>query len=218
VKKTINSFLFLVCLFQQVQGQINKGVTSSGGGINFYSRNIDRADGNAKQTNFSFAPNISYFLAKNLSLGIEVGYSYENSSNSSISPGPYIESTSKSFSVGPFIRYYKMLNEHVSLFGQASFTVGFPRNEVSNFQSGGFMSTNNYRTIQLVAGLQPGITFFITKRLALEGSYGFIGYRRQQQKSETGIPTTVTDNSESSFELSFNPSSLGLGLQYYFSR
>jgi hypothetical protein len=218
MKKTIGCLLFLMCLFQQVQAQINKGVSALGGSLHFVSRNIDRADGNAKQTNFAFQPSISYFLAKNLSLGIEVGYSYENNRNYPISPGPYIESTLKSFSVGPFIRYYKALNEHVSLFGQGSFIVGFPRNEVHSFQSGGITSTSNYHATQIVAGVNPGITFFITQRLALEGSYGFIGYRHQQDKSETGIPATVTHNSGSSFELSFNPSSLGLGLQYYFSR
>jgi hypothetical protein len=68
--------------------------------------------------------------------------------------------------------------------------------------------------MSLNAGVSPGISIYVSKRVALEANYGFIGYTMNNSKTETaGIETT---SSQGSFGLNLNPSTLKFGVSILF--
>jgi hypothetical protein len=64
-------------------------------------------------------------------------------------------------------------------------------------------------------GLQPGLSFFMSKKLALETSIGSLGYRRITREDNND---NFSNSSTNSFEFSFslNASDFLFGLFYYF--
>ncbi len=117
-----------------------------------------------KATSFSFAPEIGYFIAKNLAVGI--GLDYERSNFSS----------QKAITIAamPFARYYFAEQGKFKFFGQAGAGYAFRKMKGSTYRNRDYSYSSNKFTYK--AGL--GASYFLTKNIALEGmlQYDNINY------------------------------------------
>jgi hypothetical protein len=66
--------------------------------------------------------------------------------------------------------------------------------------------------------LQPGVTYFLTKTIAIETFFGNVGYTSKSNKTYDKNGKVATENKEGQFNshLNFDLSSIFLGINFYF--
>lgn len=194
---------------------IEKGTWYLGGNLSLgisdsKSKDFLSSEAESKNWNFNISPTIGYTFSPNWvsGLGLGYGYGYFNSS-SQIDGGEVFESENlrHSLVLFPYIRRYMGVGEKLGLFlqGEIRYTGSWNDTEQTN------SSDTSYNENNLFFGLRPGITYFISKKLALETSLGSFGYSRSKGKGDDKY-----ENTSNSFGLSLNTSDLLFGLSYYF--
>src|SRR5205814_858068 len=92
-----------------VNAQINKGTILFGGDLNVNQFNQQTKDTTVKFKNrsngFVMSLGGGYFIAKNLTAGVNIGYIYGSGSNSYTGSYQNTEK-SKDYSIAPYLRYY----------------------------------------------------------------------------------------------------------------
>ncbi|OGU28610.1 MAG: hypothetical protein A2057_17130 [Ignavibacteria bacterium GWA2_35_9] len=97
-----NSFLF------SQEDALKQGVYSLGGSLSFsYSKNT-YSEGTSKQSYFSLAPSLNYFVIDHLLIGGNVSFQYSENEYSSNSFNS--KNINRSFGIGPDIRYYFLMS------------------------------------------------------------------------------------------------------------
>lgn len=209
----------LIILFTVMQStafcQGLDGKLQIGGNASFYFNQRQNEDpdnsfvgeNNYRQQGVSVFPQVGYFIKENVSVGGRIGYSRSifdqqiiNASRVTVLDS---ESTSSIFRIGPFVRYHIPVTEQFYFFAQANVEAGF----------GNTKRTNDENTIEedvftFEAGIRPGILFFLTEKVGIEGSFGFLGYHMNNANLN---PEPVTITREFGFEMS----SFLIGLQFY---
>lgn len=196
---------------------IEKGTWLIDGSISFSDNHnrfeVEGTDDSSDQESFNFAlaPKIGYTIKRNLTAGLGLEYSRTKGSaittteNSGSSGG---SSLSQSFNISPFLRTYIGLNQNLALFVQGELQYGRRWSEsTDNNEPSSFTGIQN----QYRGGIRPGLTYFMSNKLAIETSIGFLGYSRfDTEDSDT------SSGSGSNFGLSLNSSDLFFGIAYYF--
>lgn len=185
------SLLLLITLLvaNNAGAQLTKGSFSLGSNLSFDASNITEKNKNGNKnvlpTTFNLAvnPKLGYFVMENLALGVDINFIYTRDTISTSS-----ETTSRThFLMGPFGRYYFLLNDNLYLFFEAS--VGL-----------GIRSTPELSKTLLGAGAGPGLSFFLTDNVALETMAKYNYYQ-----------TSGTDQTET-----VNNLNMSIGMIYYF--
>ena len=207
--KTLTTLFIFLLTINVASAQIASGTALITGNINFRGATTesDLSPGDLEETNLGLILGAGYFVGENFALGLNVGYEMRES-NAFISsfPDP-IEQTTKTslFTVGPFARYYHMFDDRAGLFGELNAAFGFGERTVQE--------EPNVEISRLEAALRPGLTFFISDKWAVEGKFGYLGYRAETEEFTTPIQDIVTTTSE--FIVSFNFTTLNLGVAIY---
>jgi hypothetical protein len=213
----------LILLFALVGGisyanaQIGSGSLMIGGGLNFNTSSSETTNGGTTvdgptTTSFGISPRVGYFFTDNLAVGLELGYNSTSTKITPATPPPdEIKSTTSTFEVSPFIRYYSPIADKGGAFLQAtvSFATGTDKDETT---TGGTTVTTESDISSFGVGINPGIYWFITEKIGLEGTFGFLGYT-----SET-IKTGDEEEKSSDFGLVLDTRTIGVGFHYYIGR
>lgn len=161
-------------------------------------------------TSFLIAPSFGYALKNNLVAG--VGLQYINQKIEASATGfddtANYKSTSNSVGLTPYLRGYKGVGKQLALYLQGE--VGYKRFWGINEQNGE-SENNDSNGNNLFIGVRPGITYFLGKKLAMEVTYGSLGYSFTERKHDDG-----NYSKNNSFNLNLNTSDLLFGLAYYF--
>lgn len=189
--KTLKILLLLLITFlaSEAGAQITKGSFSLGTNFSFDASNITEKNSNGNKNvlpstyNLIVNPKLGYFVMDNLSLGVDINFIYSRDTTSNSS-----ETSSRThFLMGPFGRYYFLLNDNLYLFLEAS--VGL-----------GIRATPELSKTLLGAGIGPGLSFLLTENVALETMAKYNYYQ-----------TTGTDQTET-----INNLNMSIGMIYYF--
>lgn len=225
-------FALLAAGTQVVQAQnIPAGTVSLGGSIG-YSRNTSndsRSFSNTTYTQetsssqFDFSPSLGYFVADNLAIGINAGYSatrrgYTTFTPSSATVRAELDPTTN-LRLGVFGQYYKMLTEQFGVLGTLG--VGYQSlRDYSYSNNGPNALIQEDRASGYYADLTPGIIFFPIPKLGLNASIGSLGFNRLNYDYPTNSGPTPSDykSYSTSFGASFGLSQLLFGGTYYFGR
>lgn len=126
--------------------------------------------------NFEITPSAAYFIQNNLALGAMVNLGFT---------APKDAPTTFSYGIGPWARYYFSTPEKLDFSSHAAFFIeGFAGFQgVSHSKGGG--STNG---IGIKVG--PGISYFITPKISLDGSFEYnvvIGFGNATTLNRLGI-------------------------------
>jgi hypothetical protein len=121
VKITLSLVCFL-CLSQALSAQaVNQGAWMVGGSAGFTSTSYKDVDGS--QTVISVSPNLGYFIADDLAIGLSLGLT---------NTSPLVGDSFTEFGLGPFVRFYFA----DAIFAQAGLNLGLGDNEFTEFQVG----------------------------------------------------------------------------------
>ena len=209
-------FLSLFCASAGVsdaQTPIKAGTVQLGGSISYYQQHSEVTNApsqNGDSQGFAISPSVGYFVANNLVVGINFGYSSAKTTNNNSSVPYSIEQRNHSIAIGPFVEYYQMLTEQFGLTG----TLGI--NYVhSTFNGSG--NNNNTESVGkgFYTGLTPGLVFFPISKLGIGASFGGLGYNHSNSKQDGDASTEVTS---SSFSAIFGLNQLAFSGTYYFGR
>ena len=159
---------------------------------------------------FSLAPSFGYAIKNDLVIGARLQYSHQKTENSNTGPDQDNRSTFTNQLVGitPYIRGYKGIGKQLSLYLQGEASYG---RFWSTAQQNGETETNDQNGNNLFVGIRPGITYFLNKKLAIESTFGSLGYTYSKGESDQG-----SYGKTNSFNLNLNTSELFFGIAYYF--
>jgi outer membrane autotransporter barrel domain len=157
--------LFALSVSSTGYSQFTKGRILTGGSISFSAGKTKLNGTTANQsTYFQLAPNAGCFVIDRLAIGAGIGLGLSKYKSESLNP--IFESSSTSFELSPFVRYY--LSQ--GIFFQAEFGFGNMRNKSTQ---GTVTSKNTSKFGALSLG--AGYAYFINDNIAVEP---FLGYRR----------------------------------------
>ncbi len=199
---------------------IKKGITNLGGNFNFSTNNQDFSSETSqniiKNSIFGIQPRFGYFVANNVEIGIGLGYTQVTQNNlQQRQPVTENENTQSAFAIIPYVRGYKSINKNLLLFLQGEIAYSTIQSELQD--NGRIISTGSGNEFRI--GIKPGITYFISKRMALEASLGGLTYGSSTQDFENRNDDNTFnqfDSSTNSFNFSINPSDFLFGLSFYF--
>lgn len=191
-----------------------------------YSMLFDLVNGlSAYMYTFGLAPQLSYFVADNLSVGAR--FDYDRSSldlgNAAISIGEDMGFSISDyhllkhlFSGSLTMRYYMSIanSKRFAIFAEARATGAYGQSKTWNVQDGAKYGT--YQNIQKGAlTFVPGISIFAQDNVAVEVAIGILGinYTRTEQ-IRNQVEHSVMQTSGANFRI--NPLSIEIGTSFYF--
>lgn len=214
-KKLLLSIIALGCAFS-LKAQTQKGDQLLGGNITFstnkgtttyYGQNLSGSSDN-KSTMFGIGPGYSYFIADNLDLGVNLGYSYVKQTSTPVtnlvSPTEQINRSTYGMI---YLRKYLLYKEKVGFrFGPFA-SYSYIKNDItySNNSIGIMPDYQKGHTIQ--AGGLLEFVYFPTKHLGLASTIGSVTYNHQNVKQ------SYAENKLSGFSVNFI-NSLSLNIFY----
>lgn len=200
---------------------IEKGTWNIGGNFSFGFAKNDSKDelrsNENENTSISFFPNVGYALNKNIITGISFGYGYGKSESSSQNDGStdsFSSNNRRTLSIAPYVRGYLPVGEKLAFYAQGE--VGFSNAKNQSYQENTNVPINESTSKNYFIGIRPGMTYFISKSLALETGLGFLGYSKTDSEFESDSGTFDQSGEANNFSFSLNSSDLFFGLSYYF--
>ena len=168
-----------------------KGDIMVSGAVGYSSESTDKV----KESTFKIAPRAAYFLSDNIAAGIKVGYTTTKNED-----GSPFDTTANMVSVGVFGRYYMTPASKFSGFAELGADYNSYNTEVANVDSdaSGFG-----------VGFAPGISYFVSKCIAIEATWGMLSYNTFDNG---GNGAKSTD----SFELGLDTDDLTIGMVFKF--
>ncbi|MGN7719897.1 outer membrane beta-barrel protein [Chitinophaga sp. 22620] len=175
---------------QFANAQVKKGNVLVGGNVGFSTNTVEQDGAAGKRTNtaFNISPKAGYALSDKWMVGVFVGTTFSTYKDELTEPDT--ESKNNMIAPGVFVRNYHMLGEKVALFGEANVSYGFGSAKQND--------TKVYENNEIQANIVPGISYFVNKRIVLEGVFGGINYTNA--KSERVVDGNETTNSTFSFD------------------
>ena len=180
----------------------------------------------SEEHNYTLAPSIGVFIKDNLELGASIyinDYGSESLTPSSTSIHSLkIENLRNNYRI--YARQYKFLTEKIAVHGMVS--VGFFTEKLSyashhkGLITESYVRKDTYSTF--AAALTPGISYFISKKIALGVNFGALTYSRREVDDEAvsaavDFPEQRYEMSYTSnvLELDFSSMNLNLSLTYF---
>lgn len=155
--------------------------------------------GDVKTSNFNLSPKAGYFVTNNIALGVQLGYTTQKETTET--PLGDVEDKASSLEIGAFGRYYFTPARNFSFFGQLS--AGYVSSKVE--PDGGPEAKEDGFNVALA----PGISYFVSDHIALEATFGILGYR-------TTKPDFDGAESTDNFDFGVNFSDINFGIVYKF--
>ncbi len=211
----------LLCSAGAAQAQLSAGHIMLTGSAGYSSDKDGVGDDSYTRTTGEISPQVGYFVADNLAIGIGLSYGGVTTKDEGENPlGKYTRTISNtSMTVGPFARYYKPVGDHAAFFGQLG--VGFGSTKrTEELEGKGFEGQTADEDIKyslLGAQLSPGFTFFPTDHFGLEISMGGLGYNKTKQKDKPdgAGDTWEDDNTATGFDFNLGLQGLTIGATWY---
>ena len=225
--KKARVLVFVLCLFYPfapIVAQLSKGSLMTSLDFGYNQTKSKFQDVNLVYDKKTKAGNAllqcGYFVRANLALGVSLGQYFESSAFTNTVNSTTGSSVSTISSAGVFSRGYKVIAKNkLALFAQADLAYNFgSSSQTSNTLNNGTRVNYpgfNTKTSGFTAALRPGITYFLTKNIALELIFGKIAYRYEKTNtSYTGI--NLGEEKNSGLNTDFTLSSLMLGINFCF--
>lgn len=199
-------------------GQTEKGTFLLGSTFKFSSSKIKTSNFTATNSGYSSSlseykeisinidPNLSYFVANRLSVGLITPYRFTQTKIGGMNEN------SSSYSIGPVVRYYFLLGSRWAIFPEASYSYGWTWTRSPYVSMVGVPSIQYRSSTETTSIFHGGIggVYFLNKSVGLEGKVFYQSVRNSfHNDNETDL--VMVRSKLPAVSLSF-------GVQVYFSR
>ena len=185
--------------------QTTQGQLFAGGNLGFSSTNFESAK-DVKNTSFSIVPEIGYFVADNLAVGLGIGYGMGKVTRPTASVTT--ETTSSVFVISPFVTYF-VATAGDKFFFTPQFRAGFNLgNQKIRETYGTFDQTVTAKTQNIDIAVSPGFTYFPSDNWALD--FRIRGLYYNMNNPEGG------NNNNSTVGLDVSSLRPTIGINYFF--
>lgn len=200
MKKSITTLFCLLIAFSFCsQAQTEKGNVILGGdaGFRMHERktetkrggNLNNWSSEDKSLQINAFLRTGYFVQDNFSTGLRFNYNYRQNTdpkNSEYDDTIKAVSSSNTFRVGPFARYYIALNDDLALFGQIDAYYGIGR---ENQKINGEEQYTKSSVTEIGGNMTPGLTWFLNERIGINFSLSnIVSYNYEESEFETKDP------------------------------
>ena len=157
-----------------------------------------------KTMGVGITPKIGYFLSDKVVIGANLGFGL-NSTTDKSTPTT-VKNSALTYGGGVFARYYIVPTERMAFFfeGGVNVMAGSSKSKAGN------VTVDGPKTLGIGAGITPGIAVYVSKRVALEANYGFLGYNTNTSTTEAG--GVKTKSTSGGFGLNLNPNTFRFGV------
>jgi len=221
MKKQILAFAIGLLSFN-LTAQINKGTYMLGGEVSYSGTHIDNEystsgqliNGGYKSNNLAIRPQIGEMITNSLMLGIGLNYELNTLKISTISSTTDFrrEESSKMILINPYLKKFRAITKKFYFTTTFNFLAGIGKGKYAN-------AYNSYFETELKEfriNITPGLTYFLSDKWAISGSFGRAYYNYQSEKPSESIsifkePNNVTQN----YGLDFSLQSLNIGFHLF---
>jgi outer membrane protein W len=209
--------------------QTEQGRILLGGSVGFSSGKNEQVDTAGKVLNTSKVNSLGltlrggYFIADNVAVGLLVGFNTDKNKQETPGTAPSKstgEQTNNSTSLGLFGRMYTSpVDRKFALFGQLdlAYTMGKRTDEDVFVSSSGVSTSTKTRGERNSFGvmISPGVAFFLSDHIALEATFGAIGFSSGKDKSYDTKDRLSSQTNFNNLEATISPSTLRLGITFF---
>lgn len=197
------SFILILVGIQYSAAQLSKGTFLVGGTLSANAKSTKAQSSEWITRSINVSPNLSYFVANNLAVGLITpwDYTYEKLKSSGT------VTTTSTYFVGPVVRYYFPFGSW-AVFPTASFMHGWRTMKYGHPQYNDF-STKVKGSMNSFSG-GVGITYFVAKNVGVEG---VLSYRHDNATSRDVANQLSRESTEKDSQIN-----LSIGVQVYLSR
>ena len=189
MKKVILSLVLLCGIAFTAQAQ-EVGSKWVSGSVGVWSSKT----GDAKRTtDFNFVPEFGYVIGENMGVGVKLGYAR---SNMELFGTPV---KADSYGVAPFVRYTFCKGNIGGLFVDGG--IGYEHTKYKATSGGSALKEDSFEL-----GFRPGVSVNVCDRVALLGTFGFLGYQHSK----------IGDTKSNEFGLDLDLSQVMLGVSFIF--
>jgi hypothetical protein len=188
--------------------------TSSGNDVSGNSASITTTD--TKFTRYNVGPNYSYFIAKNLDLGLALSYDHQKSTSTDAINNQYFESKYQSATGMVYLRKYILYENKIGIRTgpYASYSYGWQNTNNSTLISNG-SGTTLQKDWSYGAGVGLDIVYFPVKKLGLSSAIGGLSYGHGKDRSNSYGNISNTDSNTFGFSLA---STVNFSIFYVFGK
>ncbi|NNF01281.1 MAG: hypothetical protein HKN22_01215 [Bacteroidia bacterium] len=220
MKKFILLTAAIIFTYGYSNAQFSQGTICLSGVIDFQSTGGETTTAgvstdNPKTSVIGFIPKGLYFLNPNLAVGLGIGYT--STKTTTVAAGfSETEATTSLVSFLPCARYLLVGNERAGISGMFVIDYSTGKTETTtSFVSGAPSTTAETDISAFGLAVAPHFYLFLTDRIAIESTFGHLGYG--SVKTETGTGAAATETTNTAFSLNLNPlNSLTFGVAFYF--
>ena len=191
--------LLLACSVSYAQ--IQKGYVIIGGSFLL----VTSESGDFSFTDFDFSPRAGIFISDRTSLGPILGYQHSKREQTSLNFNS--NDRTNIFTFGAYMRNYKSISEKFFFYLQSSVTYGTGQREFIDING-----TAEADRSQFEISVIPGLSYFVTERLALDVRLASIRYRDESFDNVGAFPGTVDSQT---FSITGGLNSVGFGLSWF---
>jgi opacity protein-like surface antigen len=173
-----------------------------------------------KSTNFTIAPQIGFAVSEKVFIGGAISLNSVNTKGVNFNGfgNNEIEISQRSFAISPFIRNYFSISDKFFIYlqGDASIALGRQKTKYT-----GRDESEPEKVTALSIGVRPGLSFFVSNKVALEAEFGFLGYSQQKFKQELdfgGGNTRTAESTDKNYGLTLNTATFNFGISLYLGR
>lgn len=197
--KRFSLVIVTVLIAAAVYSQPKSGSMYVGGDVSFWSTGQKFKAGAVvtegdKSFDLTILPHVGYYLSDNLAIGAKFGYSSVKYTTPSIFPAGSDEDLTSKMHIEPYARYY-LINNTGGLFIEGGLGLAFGKNTTTNTVTGPPVVTTIYeeKLLDVTLGIRPGVYYHITPNLALESTFGFIGYVMNKHTDPAGANEVINN-------------------------
>lgn len=226
--KSITAVMVCAVSASLANAQIAKGTKYIGGMLGFNSSTSTADQNNAggkmdqKTTTWNFTPEVGYFVAPNLSVGIGLGFGGSTMTDNSPSNGLYksLENKGSSTMITLYSRKFFNVSESFHLFAGLDINYGSSNTDYTRvLNANGNSSTDNTKVSSMGANINGGMLFSLSERWSLVGKWApGLGFSNSTSTTKYAGVSDKREVKTSNFGLNVNTlgTPFNVGLYYSF--
>jgi hypothetical protein len=228
MKKIIICLTTLLSInYVNAQNQTEKGNFAIGGNINYNQKNYNNT-GNEyiysniiRENTFKINPNIGYFVKKNLEIGVDVFYDYNQQKykinnfetvqpvNSFVPESTEMLTITSTFGLGAYLNYYVPIIEKLSF--SLNNSISFANGKIEKQYSNNVYTPQSGKINGFGLSISPGLIYFISPKLSFQTKFADLHYNNFKSTFDNSNNSIKLDD----FGIGTDLSSLLLGINYY---